>query len=165
MGKDSSGSYRSDHNEEKGRKMKKLYILIGILLMTSFLFSTRLEVSQDGTSEYSVIQEAVNSAIDGDTVYVHPGIYYENLVINKSISLVSDYEYSGDNADATTTILDGSESQGDNGSVIFMQGQADNFWTIYVCGFVIQHGTGHNNGWAGDPDPWLRDGGGIFSKL
>jgi len=74
MGKDSSGSYRSDHNEEKGRKMKKLYILIGILLMTSFLFSTRLEVSQDGSCAYTIIQQAINACSTGDTVYVHPGI-------------------------------------------------------------------------------------------
>jgi len=62
------------------------------------------------------------------------------LVINKSISLVSDYEYSGDNADATTTILDGNES----GPVIFMKGRNDQFWTIYICGFIIQHGIGYD---------------------
>ncbi len=133
--------------------------------MTSFLFSTRLEVSQDGTCQYSVIQEAINASITGDTVYVHPGIYYENLIINKSISLVSDYEYTGNNADARTTVLDGNYSQNDNGSVIFMKGQADNYWDIYICGFVIQHGSGHNEGWANDPDPGYRAGGGVYARF
>lgn len=39
---------------------------------------------------YPSIQEAINNADEGDTIYVKTGTYYENLVINKSISLIGD---------------------------------------------------------------------------
>jgi parallel beta-helix repeat protein len=52
--------------------------------------------------EYSTIQEAVNNAVDGDTILVSAGTYYEHVTINKSISLV------GENAE--TTIIDGNNT-------------------------------------------------------
>lgn len=39
---------------------------------------------------YSSIQEAINEAENGDTVLVAQGIYYENLIVNKSISLIAE---------------------------------------------------------------------------
>jgi parallel beta-helix repeat protein len=50
--------------------------------------------------DYPTIQEAINNAIDGDTVFVKAGTYYEHVVVNKTVSLV------GENC--TTTIVDGS---------------------------------------------------------
>ena len=37
---------------------------------------------------YTSIQEAINNSKDGDTIFVYPGNYTENLIINKSISLI-----------------------------------------------------------------------------
>jgi parallel beta-helix repeat protein len=48
---------------------------------------------------YATIQEAINNANDGDTIFVKSGIYCENVVVNKTISLI------GENS--ATTILDG----------------------------------------------------------
>ena len=48
---------------------------------------------------YSTIQEAIDAATISDTVYVYEGVYYENIVIDKSINLV------GENS--RTTIIDG----------------------------------------------------------
>lgn len=56
----------------------------------------------DVPTNYSTIQEAINHANSGDTIFVHQGVYYENVVINKSISLV------GENVDST--IVDGGAS-------------------------------------------------------
>ncbi len=52
--------------------------------------------------DYLTIQEAINNAVDGDTVFVKAGIYYEHVTINKSVSLV------GENAE--TTIIDGNNT-------------------------------------------------------
>jgi nitrous oxidase accessory protein len=49
--------------------------------------------------DYWSIQEAVNNASEGDTIFVKNGIYYEHVVINKSICLI------GENRD--TTVIDG----------------------------------------------------------
>ncbi|UCE36287.1 MAG: right-handed parallel beta-helix repeat-containing protein, partial [Thermoplasmata archaeon] len=57
-------------------------------------------------TDYPTIQEAINAAKDGDTVYVYSGTYYENVVMNKTINLT------GENQD--TTIIDG----GNMGNVI-----------------------------------------------
>ena len=48
---------------------------------------------------YTSIQEAINYANIGDTIHVDSGIYYENIVINKTISLIGE--------DRRTTIIDG----------------------------------------------------------
>ena len=45
--------------------------------------------------EYSSIQGAIDNAVNGDTIYVKKGVYVENPVINKSVSLV------GEDKDAT----------------------------------------------------------------
>jgi outer membrane protein assembly factor BamB len=49
--------------------------------------------------DYPAIQEAINKANNGDTVFVRSGTYYENILVNKSISLV------GENREAT--VIDG----------------------------------------------------------
>ena len=37
---------------------------------------------------YKVIQDAINASDDGDTVRVFNGTYYENVIVNKSVSLI-----------------------------------------------------------------------------
>jgi parallel beta-helix repeat protein len=46
-------------------------------------------------TDYLSIQDAINNAVDGDTVYVKKGTYVENPIVNKSVSLV------GEDRDAT----------------------------------------------------------------
>lgn len=38
--------------------------------------------------DFAIVQSAINAANEGDTVFVDSGVYYENLVLNKSISLL-----------------------------------------------------------------------------
>jgi parallel beta-helix repeat protein len=58
---------------------------------------------------YPTIQEAINNANDGDTIYVKAGTYYEHVVVNKTVSLVGENE--------STTIIDG----GGTGVVVELQ--------------------------------------------
>ncbi|UCE38730.1 MAG: right-handed parallel beta-helix repeat-containing protein, partial [Thermoplasmata archaeon] len=56
-------------------------------------------VDDDKPADFSSIQEAVNNANSGDIIFVHSGTYYENVVANKTVSLI------GENRN--TTIIDG----------------------------------------------------------
>ena len=76
--------------------------------------------------DYGSIQEAIDSAVDGDTVYVKSGMYHENLVVNKSLSLI------GENVD--TTIIDGNPPEGYR---IPIKIQCDN---VSVSGFKLLYG-------------------------
>lgn len=49
-----------------------------------------LYVGGSGQDNYSIIQDAIDNASDGDTVYVYNGTYPDNVRINKSISLVGE---------------------------------------------------------------------------
>ena len=39
--------------------------------------------------DYSMIQAGIDAAVEGDVVVVYPDTYYENIVINKTITLTS----------------------------------------------------------------------------
>ncbi len=60
-----------------------------------------LYVGGNGTGNYSKIQDAIDNASDGDTVYVFGGSspYYENIVVNVSIDLIGE--------DKNITVVDG----------------------------------------------------------
>lgn len=45
-------------------------------------------VDDDGFANYKTIQEAVVAANNGDTIYVKPGIYNEEVILNKSLTLM-----------------------------------------------------------------------------
>jgi len=78
----------------------------------------------DGTQEhpYQFIQDGVDTASEGDTVYVYSGIYFENVIINKTIFLV------GENRNST--IIDANQS----GSVVLITSDE-----AEISGFTLQH--------------------------
>ena len=49
-----------------------------------------LFVGGTGEGNYSTIQDAIDNASDGDTIFVYNGTYYENPVIGKSIDLIGE---------------------------------------------------------------------------
>ncbi|MHA1220189.1 MAG: right-handed parallel beta-helix repeat-containing protein, partial [Candidatus Heimdallarchaeota archaeon] len=55
---------------------------------------TRDPVIINVPNDYSTIQEAIDTAIDGDTISVSSGAYNENLVIKKSINIIGSYAVS-----------------------------------------------------------------------
>jgi len=93
------------------------------------LLGKTLYVGGTGPGNYSKIQDAINDASDGDTVFVYndSSPYYEyKIVISKSINLIGE--------DKNTTIIDGG---GIGDSVLKFY--AD--W-INISGFAIQNSTG-----------------------
>jgi parallel beta-helix repeat protein len=52
-------------------------------------------VDDDGTADYTKIQDAIDNANDGDTIFVFNGTYKEWLIINKSINLIGEIDEDG----------------------------------------------------------------------
>ena len=108
--------------------MKRKCLAIGIILLfvgtciipttaqntEKLLPSSRgnwLYVGGSGPGNYTKIQDAVNNASNGDTVYVYDDSspYYENLIINKSINLIGENKINtvilGEQNDVTIQII------------------------------------------------------------
>jgi len=83
---------------------------------------TILYVGGNGPDNYTRIQDAIDNASDGVTVFVYNGIYYENIVVDKSITLTGE--------DKTTTIINGNEITYTIG--LFADG-------VHLSGFTIQN--------------------------
>jgi len=103
-----------------------MLFLVGMFLMAFNIELVRTEpktwiVDDDGPADFHTIQEAINAANPRDTIFVRSGIYYENVIVNKTVSLI------GENKG--TTIIDGNET----GTVVYIS--ADN---VTVSGFTIQ---------------------------
>jgi hypothetical protein len=93
------------------------------LASTTSAWATDVRVPQD----YSTIQGAIDAAPSGARIVVARGTYYENLVISKSITLVS-------RAGSSATTLDG----GRIGPVIFARGTGEE--SVEISGFTIANG-------------------------
>ncbi len=57
--------------------------------------ATIIIVDINGEGNYSSIQEAINSAQNGDTILVGSGIYHENIKVNKELTILSSSSLSG----------------------------------------------------------------------
>jgi len=103
------------------------------------------------------IQAAIDYAMDGDTVLVDEGTYYENINFKgKAITVASNYMHDPDSSYIFNTIIDGSQSVNpDSTSVVYFISGEDT--TSIIVGFTIQGGNGTPSSW-GDG----FSGGGIF---
>ncbi len=86
--------------------------------------SITLYVGGSGPNNYTRIQDAIDNATAGDTIYVYPGTYVERLLITKTLTLIG--------ASAPETIIDGNGS----GNVVKIQTAAD----VTVTDFTLQNG-------------------------
>ncbi len=77
-------------------------ITIYVYILYDAVESSALYVDDDGGSDFTKIQNAIDAASEGDTIFVRDGTYYEVLVINKSIRLIG--------TDRETTIINNQNS-------------------------------------------------------
>lgn len=84
--------------------LTSVVILYLIAALLSFGYKTIAEADSNVVYvpiDYLTIQQAINHANLGDTIFVYNGTYHEHIVINKSISLIGE--------DRNNTIIDGGE--------------------------------------------------------
>ena len=119
--------------------MKRCFTLIMILLPLICLGITR-QVALDGSQAYTTIQIAINDALSGDIVLVHPGRYLENInMSDKSNIVLASMEYStADTTYISATIIDGSNG---NSSTILCYENTNN---CTISGFSITGGEGYD---------------------
>jgi len=98
-----------------------------------------LEVSQDGSADFLSIQEAIDAALEGETVVVHPGTYYENIQLRGCDITVQSLD-PDDPAIVESTVIDG----GGNGSVVRFSGLEDG--SCVLSGFTIVNGKSFDGG-------------------
>ncbi|MBN2009987.1 T9SS type A sorting domain-containing protein [candidate division KSB1 bacterium] len=138
----------------------KYFIIFSIVLFIPFiLFAQNHRINVPG--DFTKIQDAINSSVDGDTILVAPGTYYENVNFKgKNILLSSHYFFNEDVSFINTTIIDGSKPQfSDTTSVaLFLSGEKN---TAILQGFTITGGKGSR---VRDQDinQIVRSGGGIL---
>lgn len=112
--------------------MKFPIFAISLLLLLSA--STASGATYYVPDNYANIQDAVNACVDGDSVIVRAGTYYENIdFLGKAVTLVSE-------DGPSTTIIDGMQA----GSVVVFQNSEDE--KSVLEGFTITNGTGTTSG-------------------
>ena len=110
-----------------------------LISVNSWLKSTVYEIKLDGSGDYISIQEGINESVNGDTVLVYPGTYYENINYNgREITVASLLLNTGDENYINNTIIDGNQ----NGSVVVFENNETN--DAVLMGFTIQNGSGYN---------------------
>lgn len=99
-----------------------LYLGIGYTVSSEQINESTIFVSKSGLGDFSTIQDGIDAADTGDIIYVFNGTYFENVVIDKSITLIGE--------DRNNTIIDGRVA----GNVIKVNADY-----VTIKNFTIQH--------------------------
>jgi len=134
----------------------KRVIALTIILMPLLVTAVTRNVALDGTQQYTVIQNAINDAVSGDVVLVHPGRYRENLNLsNKSGIILASLEYTtNDTIYISNTVIDGSNN---NTSTILC---LDKVINVTIRGLSVTGGRGYD--YFNGASPSQIAGGGIL---
>ncbi|MCX6163445.1 MAG: T9SS type A sorting domain-containing protein [Ignavibacteriae bacterium] len=138
-------------------------IIVSVLIPLCLLNANILNVP----GSYSTIQSAINAAVNGDTILVAPGIYYENINFRgKGILLSSYYLNSHDTSYINNTIINGSTPlYPDSASCVIMTKPSISSagdTTAALVGFTLTGGRGVVWNDIYFPGYLYREGGGIF---
>lgn len=67
--------------------MKKIFFIVISLIFSLSLLSYTYTVKQDGSGDYSTVQEAIDASATAniDSIIIYPGVYVENLELISSV--------------------------------------------------------------------------------
>ena len=112
--------------------MKTIYVIFSFFILSTFLFSTIINIPGDQPT----IQAGINAAVDTDTVLVQPGTYVENINYNgKLITVGSLFLTTQDTTYISQTVIDGDSID----SVVKFE-SGENPSTL-LTGFTITNGS------------------------
>jgi nitrous oxidase accessory protein len=116
----------TDMNRKPVILYKTLIVGIIVLFIGVGVQPASSDVSLNTITFSGIIQDMINNASAGETIYIPRGAHYENIVIDKSINLIGE--------DKNTTVIDG----GGFGDVVLIKADWVNFsgFTIQNCGEV-----------------------------
>ena len=118
--------------------MKKYFVLFIGLVFIGILQSATIIVDIDGNGDYISIQDGVDASVNGDTVLVYPGRYYENVDYNNhTITLGSLNLTTGERHYIRETIIDGNL---EDSCIIVKRAESEG---TMLFGFTITNGSGH----------------------
>jgi hypothetical protein len=110
-------------------------------------------------TDHATIQGGIDAAVDGDTVLVAEGTFFESInYLGKAITVASHFILDQDTTHIANTIIDGSTAANqDSASVVYFQSGEDT--TSVLMGLKITGGTGTK---TGDSFGSEINGGGVF---
>ena len=118
--------------------------------VTIYVDDSNTDGPWNGTQDYPYrsIQDGINAASSGDTIYVLSGTYNENIEINENIALQGQYR--------ATTVING---EADNKHTVKIYGSiSSHLNAVSISGFTIRNDVGANNRWAGLYVEYVEDG-------
>ena len=99
-----------------------VFIALGFLIVINEVEGKSITVDANGGADITKIQDAINISSDGDTIRVWEGTYYENVVVNKAVSMIG-------NGSGQTAI-----DAGGDGAVVTISADMVNMSGFHVTG-------------------------------
>lgn len=140
--------------------MNRTELLLVVFILKCILPSLTFASQRHVPLQYRIIQSAIDASQPLDTIIVHDGRYFENIVIRKNIVVASLFLIDGDRSHIERTIIDGSRSLSrTKASTVTFQNRTDS--TSALIGFTIRGGSGSYDFAPGDPfsEHWIGGGG------
>jgi parallel beta-helix repeat protein len=113
----------------------KFILSCALVFLSIPCYADILTVDKKGGADFTSIQNALNYSIDGDTIRVQTGTYYENIIFPDKVITVTSTDPNEPNI-IDTTIIDGNQL----GSVVTFEHSESRYLNRILNGFTITNG-------------------------